>query len=187
MNLFTHIPRHALRRPFVFKPIEKITTKKLLAEVLYLLFLTSFLLHAENEIERANPNLDANSTQSLINLLPTKTEVGFWQLLAGSHPEKRQVVIEENPRKDYLLAHAPSRVEYDIPVGAAKFSALAVSTSNQSCTFSIAVDGKVMFALKSLGAYNHGVVDINVVLPKEGKKLALITTSVGDFNGCQTC
>ncbi len=162
-------------------------TKNVIAGVVSLFVLAGTLLHAGNEIEPENPNLDGKGTQSLIKLLPTKTRVGFWELLAGEHPENRQVAIEGKLRTDYLLAHAPSRVEYDIPAGAAKFSALGVSTSNQSCTFSVAVDGKVMFASKSLGTYNHGVVDINVVLPKDGKKLALITTSVGDFNGCQTC
>jgi len=151
------------------------------------LLLLGGTLHAENEIESENTKLDASGTLSLINLLPTRAEVRFWQLLAGSHPEMRQVIIEEKLRTDYLLAHAPSRVEYDIPAGATRFTALGVSTSNQSCTFSVAVDGKVMFASKSLVTYKHGVVDINVVLPKDGKKLALITTSVGDFNGCQTC
>lgn len=162
-------------------------TKNLLAGVAGMLVLAGALLHAGNEIEPENPDRDSRVTQSLITLLPTKTEVGFWQLHAGKHPEGRQVTIEGNPRTDYLLAHAPSRVEYDIPAGAASFSALGVSTSNQSCTFSVAVDGKVMFASKSLETYSHGVVDINVMLPKDSKKLELITTHVGNFSGCQTC
>lgn len=81
---------------------------------------------------------------------------------------------------EYLFAHAPSVLGYDIPAGAKQFTAYGLSLEYQSVKFSVAVDGKSVFLSKTPDTYAKNLVPINITIPEGTKRLELTVDPCGD-------
>lgn len=80
--------------------------------------------------------------------------------------------------REFLFAHAPSKLIYPIPPGARSFSAVGYCVSSSSVQYLVAVDGTKLFQSESAG-----VVPIQVDLPKGGRQLELIVDDLGNRGG----
>lgn len=66
---------------------------------------------------------------SLLDLPVEDYKVGFADLWIGKNVDNRKVVLKGLPCENYLFAHAPSRIVYEIPVGVTSFSARGIGTT----------------------------------------------------------
>jgi hypothetical protein len=124
--------------------------------------------------------LRASAAEVNILDLPVKDyKVGFADLWIGKNVDNRQVLLHGQPCKDYLFAHAPSRILYDIPAGATSFSAWGIRTEGDSNVvgtwiYIVKIDGKEVYRSKPLVDYPTLEVQIQVPIPAGSKEIELI-------------
>ncbi len=95
---------------------------------------------------------------SLLDLPVNDFKVGFGDLWISKTIDDRPVYLKGKPCEEYLFAHAPSRVVYDIPQGITSFSAWGVRPSGKSnivgsWIYIVKIDGKEVFKSKPLLEY----------------------------------
>jgi hypothetical protein len=112
-------------------------------------------------------------------------------LLLGAPAGKNQFLINQSPEKhlrplhpesikpcdEYLYAHADSRIEYAIPLGVKRFSAIAYALASTSVGFRVFVNGQ-QFAK----ADRPGIESVGVALPPSCRSLVLETLTLGNGN-----
>lgn len=98
----------------------------------------------------------------------------------ASGADKKVIMVEGTRCYEFLFAHAPSSVGYDIPPGAKQFTAYGLSTGYQSVKFFVSVDGKKVFSSDMPTAYPNKLVPVNVMLPEGAKKMELVVDPCGD-------
>jgi hypothetical protein len=116
---------------------------------------------------------------SLLELTVKEYKVGFADLWIGKNVDKRKVVLEGKEIEDYLFAHAPSRIVYDIPPGFSKFEAWGVRTQGDDNVFGswlyvVKIDGKEVFRSKPLVEYYTYEIPIQIQIPAGAKEIELI-------------
>ena len=88
---------------------------------------------------------------------------------------------DAEPCDEFIFAHAPSTVTFQIPKGMTRFSAVGFNACNHRSCFDVWADGTRIY--KSPVA---GIIPINVKLPAGAKTIELRATIVGDGTGCHT-
>lgn len=112
--------------------------------------------------------------------LPAKDyKVGFGDLWVGENVDGRKVLLQGREIEEYLFAHAPSRIVYDIPAGMTSFSAWGVRTEGDdnvvgSWIYLVKIDGKEVFRSKPLVDYQTYEIPIAVNIPSGSKEIELI-------------
>lgn len=145
-----------------------------------------------------SPNLPAELF--IGELKPTSVKVNWYESIRVNRyddsdtREGRLPMIRGKVCSQYILAHAPSRVEYAIPSGYAHFKAIGFGptgtkgnpalhySSLKSWKYLIEIDGKRVFESKELSTYPNGEVPIDIALPEGSKSIALITDPCGSSN-----
>ena len=129
----------------------------------------------------ALPAASSQATEISITELPVKDyKVGFGDLWIGKNVNDRKVVLKGKEIEDYLFAHAPSRIVYDIPQGVTSFSAWGVKTQGDdkvvagTWLYIVKIDGKEVFRSKSILSYDFFEVPVNVSIPAGSKTIELI-------------
>jgi len=89
--------------------------------------------------------------------------------------------LKGTPLKTFLFAHAPSRLEYELPAGAERFSALGYNLRSKSCRFLVYENDRLVF-----GSEAAGLASISVPLSGSAGKLALVVDEQGDFRNDQS-
>jgi len=107
---------------------------------------------------------------SLTSLPPLSTEIRILQLGVNGYGNDRWPCVTRDaaPCKEYLWAPPPSSLEYDIPAGAKRFTAVAYSVAGGDAQFRLIVDGRTLFR-----ADYAGIVPVDVSLPAGAKRLVL--------------
>jgi hypothetical protein len=106
-------------------------------------------------------------------------KVGFGDLWIGRNLDHRDVFLHGEPCGDYLFAHAPSWIAYDIPSGVTSFSAWGITTTGDSNIlgswfYLVQIDGKEVFRSKPLLQYPKMEAPIEVAIPPGSKEIKLI-------------
>ena len=122
---------------------------------------------------------------SLLDCPVIKYTVGFGDLWIGKNVDHKKIILQGKEIQDYLFAHAPSSITYDIPAGVNSFSAWGVRTSGDdnvtgSWFYVVKIDGKEAFRSKPLETYETYEVPINVAIPAGSKKIELIIDDMGN-------
>lgn len=126
-------------------------------------------------------------------LYPVEVTVGYGKFGVNENPNLNDPTVRALPEIDgrkisrYLWTHAPSKVEYEVPVGAKAFSATGVfnADSADGAQFVVLVDGQQVYssrALKSVGQ----TVEINAKLPRNAGRIVLQVKSISTYKGDQT-
>ena len=76
----------------------------------------------------------------------------------------------EGPCRDFLYAHPPSRIVYQVPKGATRFSAEGYSITERDVRFRVSVNGKEVYQSNQLG-----IEAIQVPLPRQANTIELWT------------
>jgi hypothetical protein len=84
------------------------------------------------------------------------------------------------PCEEFIFAHAPSTVTFQIPEGMTQFSAIGYNVISHSARFEVWADSKRIFESNIAG-----IVPINVPLPPNSKLITLKTTDCGHGAGDQ--
>lgn len=126
------------------------------------------------------------------DLTPLHWHVG-WQRYAacrlpeGRYAEEGRLMVAGKPCREYLWAHATSRLEFAIPAGYTRFSATGIGFKKDgqdprrgSWTYAIEVDGKTLFASEELKTYPNKELAMEVSFPAGAKRLVLIADNAGD-------
>ena len=121
----------------------------------------------------------AAAETSLLELTVKEYKVGFADLWIGKNVDRRKVVLQGKEIEDYLFAHAPSRILYDIPAGATKFEAWGIRTQGDDNVFGswfyvVKIDGKEVFRSKPLVEHETYEIPISVAIPAGSKEIELI-------------
>ncbi len=116
---------------------------------------------------------------SLLDLPVKDYKVGFADLWVGKNVDNRKVLLHGQLCNDYLFAHAPSWVLYDIPAGVSSFSAWGIRPDGDinvigSWFYVVKIDGKEVFRSKPLADYPNLEVPIQVSIPPGSKVIELI-------------
>jgi hypothetical protein len=120
---------------------------------------------------------------SLTRLKPLRTTVGGWAF-AVMRPEDRlwsfsesQPYVPEHLEycKEFLFAHAPSRVVYALPPEAKSFSAVGYCAVSADVKFRVLFDGQVKYE-----SPRAGVVPISVDVPPGAKTLEMVVDDLGN-------
>lgn len=77
--------------------------------------------------------------------------------------------------REFLYAHAPSRLAYVLPRGMLSFTAVGYCVCSRSVRFLVVADGTTIFE-----SPKAGIVDIRVDLPPRTKVLELVVDDIGD-------
>lgn len=113
--------------------------------------------------------------------LPMKKSEGPEIFIAKDAESAKKVVMIDGGRcLEYIFAHAPSALTYDVPPGTKQFTAYALSTGYQSVKFSVVLDGKSVFTSNNPSAYEQKMVPINIMIPEGTKRMELIVDPCGD-------
>jgi hypothetical protein len=121
---------------------------------------------------------------SLTDLIPFRsfaTIAPYWKRSADdawTMPHHPPVPREIEYCKEFLFAHAPSRVVYAVPDNMRSFTAVGQCLSSQQVSFQVLADGVLLF--KSPAA---GIVPIRVNLPRGCRAIELIADPLGDSFG----
>ncbi len=123
-------------------------------------------------------------TKSIIELKPVSYSVGWADMLVNTSIDGHAVLLDGQPCAEYILAHAPSSLVYDIPPGATHFTAIGISPQGLpnpgTWTYTVKIDRKVVFESRSLQSYSNKQVPIEVAIPKGAKRMELITDEMKD-------
>lgn len=79
------------------------------------------------------------------------------------------------PCHEFIFAHAPSSIKYDVPDGMSRFTAIGLTPLSNSAKYEVLADGKLIY--KSPQA---GVVSIDAKLPAQTKSIELKVDPLGD-------
>jgi len=85
-------------------------------------------------------------------------------------------ISQQTKCTEFIYAHAPSQVDFEVPSGAKKFKAVGYNTISQSTAFEVRFDN----GLNSFVSKPAGVVKIDVKIPHGAKKISLIVNSLGN-------
>ncbi len=123
-------------------------------------------------------------TKSIIELKPVSYSVGWADMLVNSSLDGLAVQLDGQPCIEYILAHAPSSLVYDIPPAATHFTAVGISPlelpNPGTWAYIVKVDRKVIFESRSLQSYQNKQVPIEVAIPKGSKRMELIVSEMKD-------
>jgi hypothetical protein len=116
---------------------------------------------------------------SLLELPVIKYEVGFADLWIGKNVDRKKVLLGGEEIEDYLFAHAPSHILYEIPPGVTAFEAWGVKTQGDDNVFGswiyiVKIDGKEVFRSNPLVDYYTYEVPIKIRFPAGSKEIELI-------------
>jgi len=112
------------------------------------------------------------------SLNPKKSE-GYDIKIVKNEKDAERVVMIDNARCfEYIWAHAPSDLVFEIPSGSKQFTAYALSQSSQAVRFIVMIDGKEKFAQEP-GGKN---IPVNVMIPEGAKRIQIIVNTVGSSN-----
>jgi hypothetical protein len=122
---------------------------------------------------------------SLLDLPVKEYKVGFGDLWIGKNLTHSRVLVQGQETKDYLFAHAPSRIIYQIPGDASSFSAWGVRIDGDdnvygSWFYIVKIDGKEVFRSKPLVDYEAYEIPIHVSIPKGSKEIELVIDDMGN-------
>jgi len=113
--------------------------------------------------------------------------VGWGAFGVNSNDNNGQVSVKGKECKQYLYAHAPSTVVYEIPPGSRTFSAVGAkldkSEGKASGTWKylVFVDGKKIYESKSLTDYKELEVEISVQLSPGAREIQLKVDPLTDY------
>lgn len=123
-------------------------------------------------------------TKSLIELKPVSYSVGWADLLVNTSIDGLIAHLDDAPCEEYLFAHAPSSLVYEIPSGATHFTAIGIAPRGLqnpgTWIYSVKIDRKVVFESRSLQSYANKQVPIEVAIPKGAKKIELLVSEMKD-------
>jgi len=131
--------------------------------------------------------LPAGGLVDLTTLTPKSAAVGWGAFGVNSNDMNVQVNVKGKDCKQYLWAHAPSTVIYDIPPGSRTFTAVGARLDKNNAgiqgtwKYVVMVDGKKLYESKSLTDYKGMEVEISVPLPPGAKELQLKVDPLADF------
>lgn len=130
------------------------------------------------------------------DLKPLRAEVGWFSYRVNQYEnsdirEGRLPMIAGKACDRYILAHAPSRIEFELPAKATRFTAVGfgpthtkkpVASFRKSWKYRVEVDGRSLFESRELSSYPNSEVAMDVSLPPEARRLVLIIDACGDAN-----
>ena len=131
--------------------------------------------------------LPAGAVVDLTTLTAKSASVGWGTFGVNSNEMNAQVNVKGKDCKQYLWAHAPSTLIYDIPPGSRTFTAVGARLDKNNAgiqgtwKYFVIVDGKKLFESKVLTDYKGMEVDISVPLPPGAKELQLKVDPLSDF------
>lgn len=124
--------------------------------------------------------------KSLIEVKVVKYEVGWFDLLINSCPEGRSVTLDGEKCEEYIFAHAPSVIVYDIPPAATHFTAVGLCPEGLenpgTWTYRVKIDTRIVFESRSLQTYPKKQVLIEVAIPRNSKKIELCVDEMKDIH-----
>jgi hypothetical protein len=118
----------------------------------------------------------------LTTLTPKKSKVGYFSLGINTNNADNKtfaVIVNGKECKQYIFAHAPSSVVYDIPPGSRTFTAVGTKLDKNvgfvlaTWKYVVIVDGKTIYESKPLNEVKGFDLDISVPLPAGAKELEL--------------
>ena len=124
---------------------------------------------------------------SLTKLKPIQATTGAWGLLVDKHPEGKKPIVGREVKNMFIVAHAPSLVQYKIPAGVVKFEAAACSLGWPKGRVAVKIDDRTVYEGKPFEEIADGVDMVSVEVPAGAKTITLIgevTTPGGDNTGC---
>lgn len=143
-----------------------------------------FTMPFKNLSDADQDYLLANKT-SLCDLKPIIAKVEYAKLLVSDMLTYTALTVSVNNQEctEYLMAHAPSRLVYNIPLGMRWFTAYGVmpigdKTIQGSWAYIVKADGKELYRSKQLSRAKGKQIKIEVKLPFGSKKIELITDSL---------
>lgn len=167
--------------------IEQIARLKPKASAWSFLGLLLLAVLALVALRKPRPAIDADWTNagmaigkiSLLDLPVSEYAVGFGDLWISKTLGNTQVFLRQQPCENYLFAHAPSRVVYDVPRGTLRFTSVGVHPSGDpnivgSWAYIVTIDGKELFHSKALLDYPNLECPIEVDVPPGAKRIELI-------------
>jgi len=112
------------------------------------------------------------------SLNPKNAEGYDIKIVKGEKDADRVVIIDNARCFEYIWAHAPSDLVFDIPAGTKQFTSYALSQSSQNVRFIVIIDGKEKFSQEPGGK----PIPVNVMIPDGAKRIQLIVNTVGSSN-----
>lgn len=113
--------------------------------------------------------------------------VGWGAFGVNTNDNNVQVNVKGKDCKQYLYAHAPSTVVYEVPPGSRFFSAVGAKLDRNAANvtgtwkYIVMVDGKNVYESKSLSDYKGFEVDISVPLPPGAREIQLKVDPLSDY------
>ena len=106
--------------------------------------------------------------------------------------DQRGVFVDGKPCSQFLWAHPTSRIEFAIPSGYRRFTAIGIGPSDLSTglpissygswTFQVLVDGKSVFQSPALNTIASRKASVDVLIPSGARRLTLLTDPMGNGN-----
>ncbi|HEY4260178.1 MAG TPA: NPCBM/NEW2 domain-containing protein, partial [Schlesneria sp.] len=81
------------------------------------------------------------------------------------------------PCHEFLFAHAPSSVKYDVPDGMSRFTAIGWNPLSNSVKYEVRADDKLIYS-----SPEAGIVSIDIKLPVATKTIELKIDHLGDIS-----
>ena len=123
-------------------------------------------------------------TKSLIELKPVSYSVGWADMLVNASLDGFVVSLDGQACTEYIFAHAPSSLVYEIPPAATHFTAIGIAPQGVpnpgTWVYSVKIDRKIVFESRSLQTYPNKQVPIEIVIPKGSRKIELIISEMND-------
>ncbi len=121
----------------------------------------------------------------LDTLEPLEAFVSFDRLWTNQTKRENDAVeVDGKPASRFLIAHANSRLVYQVPPGATRFQAVGVATtrfrSNSSWFYEVWADTSLLFRSRPLREYENRQVTIDVELPRGTQRVMLVADNHGN-------
>ena len=134
-------------------------------------------LRAKDVLKSITPHVSATK------LTPLYAFSRFNKILANETQDTFLVHPYAETCDEYIYAHAPSVIKYDIPRNTKRFFAVGFSGSSKNNAFRVLVDERVLFESRELAEYPQFSVTIDIPIPQDGKIITLITDPMGSTSG----
>ena len=123
----------------------------------------------------------------ITTLTPKRSSVGYFTLGINSNVNHCQVFVNGKVCKQYLFAHAPSSLVYEIPARSKTFLATGVKLDKNAAhvagtwKYLVVIDGKTVYDSKPLNEVKGFELEMSVPIPAGAKEIELKVDPLGDY------
>ncbi len=123
--------------------------------------------------------------QRLTDMTPTAAEVGYYSLTVNKLPDPVVTppldAASAVPCDEFLFAHANSRIRYEVPDGAVRFTGIGFCQRRALLTYKVVCDGAVLYESPP-----SGVAAIDVAIPQGAHTLDLAVNFTHHHDGAHS-